>query len=141
VLAVAVVAVVAVGRGGADGSGAPSSPAVPAADAASPQPIPDGSLTTTVPVDLDRAYEAVTGGPDAVAATGAPRCERGVRDERAWSRPATPDVVAGRYSCGFAADGRAEMWWTDERAGRLAHAVRDDSDLAALFAWWRSSTA
>jgi len=94
-----------------------------------------------MPADLAVAYAAVTGSPDAVSATGAPRCERGERDERAWSRPTSPDVVAGRYSCGFTGDGRAEMWWTDERAGRLAHAVRDDGDLAALFAWWRSSSA
>jgi hypothetical protein len=73
---------------------------------------------------------------DVVAGDGAPACARGQPDERAWSRPATPSVVAGRYRC-VIEQGRAALWWTNDR-GELAHAVAPNRDLAALFAWWRA---
>jgi hypothetical protein len=69
---------------------------------------------------------------------GPPACARGEPDERAWSDPAAPTVAVGRYRCVLEA-GRAAMWWT--RGDRLAHAVSADSDLAALFAWWRTHPA
>ncbi len=62
---------------------------------------------------------------------------RGVdADERAWSRPETPLVVAGRYRCRIEG-GAAAIWWTDEH-GVVAHAVAGDHDLARLFVWWRA---
>jgi hypothetical protein len=67
--------------------------------------------------------------------TGAPACERGIPEERAWARPATPGEVAGRYQCRIEG-GRAAMWWTD--GALLAHAVATDDNLGALFAWWRA---
>jgi len=67
---------------------------------------------------------------------GAPACAQGRPDERAWSRPETPLVVAGRYRCRIE-DRAAAIWWTDEK-GVVAHAVAGDDDLALLFAWWRA---
>jgi len=67
---------------------------------------------------------------------GAPACALGRDDERAWSRPSTPAVAAGRYRCRIE-HGRAAMWWTDEH-GIVAHAVARDGNLARLFAWWRA---
>jgi hypothetical protein len=69
--------------------------------------------------------------------SGPPLCAHGAEDERAWSRPATPTRTAGRYACRIEA-GRAEMWWTVDDRGLLAHAVAPYTDLAALFAWWES---
>jgi len=69
--------------------------------------------------------------------SGPPACARGAEDERAWSRPSTPAVSAGRYAC-RTERGRAEMWWTVDDRGLLAHAVAPYADLAALFAWWES---
>jgi hypothetical protein len=66
---------------------------------------------------------------------GEVRCARGAPDERAWSRPAHPSRVAGRFAC-RSENGRAAMWWTDTDRGVLAHAVSPDADLARLFAWW-----
>lgn len=68
--------------------------------------------------------------------SGLPECARGLPDERAWSRPETPRVVAGRYRCRIEGDAAA-IWWTDEH-GVLAHAVARDRDLARLFVWWRA---
>jgi hypothetical protein len=79
-------------------------------------------------------YRAEVG--DVAPGTGAPACAHGRPDERAWSRPATPTVVAGRYRC-VVEHGRAALWWTNDR-GELAHAVGPNNDLAALFAWWRA---
>jgi hypothetical protein len=75
-------------------------------------------------------------GATIAARTGAPACARGQPDERAWSRPETPDAISGRYRCRLEG-GRAAIWWTDEH-GLLAHAVASDGDLAALFDWWRA---
>jgi hypothetical protein len=113
----------------------------PPARAATTHVIPSGVMETTRPGDLAAAYRRATGGPDEHAASGAPACERGEPDERAWSRPDAPGVVAGRYTCRFTDGGAAEMWWTDEGRGELAHATRRDGDLAALFAWWRAASA
>ncbi|MGQ0825995.1 MAG: hypothetical protein ACT4OX_13375 [Actinomycetota bacterium] len=101
-------------------------------------PITGGVLDTRVPEDLARAYRDVAGADDGVAATGPASCAGGLPEERAWSRVAAPIRAAGRYLC-RAEDGRAALWWTDERSGVLAHATRDDGDLAALFAWWLAS--
>jgi hypothetical protein len=77
-------------------------------------------------------------GATIAARTGAPACARGQPDERAWSRPETPEVISGRYRC-RRESGYAAIWWTDEH-GVLAHAVAADGDLAALFAWWRAQS-
>jgi hypothetical protein len=37
-------------------------------------------------------------------------------------------------------DGRAEMWWTDDARGLVAHARAFSGDLARLFAWWQTRT-
>ena len=79
---------------------------------------------------------ATESGATIAARAGPPACARGQPDERAWSRPETPDAISGRYRCRLEA-GRAAIWWTDEH-GLLAHAVASDGDLAALFAWWRA---
>jgi hypothetical protein len=79
--------------------------------------------------------DAIATGP--VRQRGEVRCARGAPDERAWSRPAHPSRVAGRFAC-RSENGRAAMWWTDTDRGVLAHAVAPDADLARLFAWWLS---
>jgi hypothetical protein len=81
--------------------------------------------------------EAIGTGHSIRAARGEVRCARGAPDERAWSRPARPSRVAGRFAC-RSENGRAAMWWTDTDRGVLAHAVAPDADLARLFAWWLS---
>jgi hypothetical protein len=81
--------------------------------------------------------EAIGSGHSIRAARGGVRCARGAPDERAWSRPAHPSRVVGRFSC-RSENGRAAMWWTDNDRGVLAHAVAPDADLARLFAWWLS---
>ena len=82
---------------------------------------------------IARSQAPATASPSA----GEAACARGRDDERSWSRPDAPDRVAGRYRCQVAAT-RAEMWWTVDDAGVLAHATRTDGDLAALFSWWRA---
>ena len=92
---------------------------------------------------LQSAYLAAVlpgyaGGASALAAgSGPPACARGAEDERAWSRPAAPASVAGRYACRIE-QGRAAMWWTVDSRGLLAHASAADGDLASLFEWWES---
>ena len=108
--------------------------------AAAPQllcPIPNGTVTYMQVTDLASRYRAAAGPDDRVAERGDAACARGHDDERAWSRPDTPAQVAGRYRCRVAPT-RAEMWWTVDDAGVLAHATRADGDLAALFSWWRA---
>jgi hypothetical protein len=114
-----------------------------ASESAAPErrAIPGGTVVLSHPGDLERAYRAAVGPDDGVGARGAPTCERGQPDERAWSAPGAPGVVVGRYACRHTATGAAEMWWTDGDAGLLAHATREDGDLAALFAWWRSAAS
>jgi hypothetical protein len=80
-------------------------------------------------------FEAI--GTRPLPARGEVRCARGTPDERAWSRPAHPSRVAGRFAC-RSENGRAAMWWTDTDRGVLAHAIAPDADLARLFAWWLS---
>ena len=77
-------------------------------------------------------------GATIAARAGAPACARGQADERAWSRPESPQVVSGRYRCRVES-GHAAMWWIDEH-GLLAHAVAPNGDLTALFAWWRAQS-
>jgi hypothetical protein len=83
--------------------------------------------------DAKRTYVASSGARLAPR-HGPPACAQGRPEERSWSRPETPEVVAGRYHC-RREDGAAAMWWTDEH-GVIAHAVAADDDLARLFAWW-----
>jgi hypothetical protein len=78
-------------------------------------------------------------GPAAPPRRGPPACAVGRADERTWSRPAAPTVVAGRYRCDIEA-GRAAMWWTDD-SGIIVHAVASDADLAHLFEWWQTNLA
>jgi hypothetical protein len=85
--------------------------------------------------DAHRTYVSSSGARIAPR-QGSPACAQGRPDERAWSRPETPFVVAGRYRCRIE-DGAAAIWWTDEQ-GIVAHAVAGDHDLARLFAWWRA---
>jgi hypothetical protein len=73
------------------------------------------------------------------ARTGAPACARGQPDERAWSRPESPQVISGRYRCRLES-GHAAIWWIDEH-GLLAHATASNGDLKALFAWWRARSS
>jgi hypothetical protein len=77
-------------------------------------------------------------GATIAARSGAPACARGQPDERAWSRPESPQVVSGRYRCRMES-GHAAMWWIDEH-GLLAHAVARNANLSALFAWWRAQS-
>jgi hypothetical protein len=84
---------------------------------------------------LDGAYRAVAGVPATAARSGTAACAAGHDDERAWSQPSTPTRVAGRYRC-TTVHGHAEMWWTDDARGLLAHATAADDGLARLFAWW-----
>jgi hypothetical protein len=108
--------------------------------AAEPQllcPIPNGTVTYMQVTDLASRYRAVAGADDGVAERGVAACARGQQDERAWSRPAAPVEIAGRYRCRITST-RAEMWWTVDDAHVLAHATRADGDLAALFSWWRA---
>lgn len=84
--------------------------------------------------DETRAYVEATGARLG-AATGDPACARGSEEERSWSRPSAPSLVAGRYACRHEPAGAA-LWWTDEH-GVLAHATTENGDLAQLFAWWR----
>jgi hypothetical protein len=86
------------------------------------------------PASAAARYRTAVG--DVAPGSGAPACARGRPDERAWARPATPTVVAGRYRC-VIEHGRAALWWTND-GGELAHAVAPNNDLAALFAWWRA---
>jgi hypothetical protein len=86
------------------------------------------------PAAAAERYDAKVG--DVAPEAGSPACAHGSAEERAWSRPATPTVVAGRYRC-IIERAHAALWWTNER-GELAHAVAPDADLAALFAWWRA---
>jgi hypothetical protein len=85
------------------------------------------------------AYRAGVGALPANARSGPAGCSAGQADERAWSRPAEPTVAVGRFRC-VVAEGRAEMWWTDEVRGLVAHARAFDGDLAHLFAWWEART-
>ena len=100
-------------------------------------PIPSGTRHVHAGHRPRVAYRAAAGADDGVAERGDAACARGHDDERAWSRPDTPTQVAGRYRCRVAT-ARAEMWWTVDDAGVLAHATRADGDLAALFSWWRA---
>jgi hypothetical protein len=85
--------------------------------------------------DAHRTYVSSSGARVAPR-QGPPACAQGRPDERAWSRPETPLVAAGRYRCRVE-DGAAAIWWTDEE-GVVAHAVAGDHDLARLFVWWRA---
>ena len=94
----------------------------------------------TLPLDTVRpAFRTAVGAGPGAPAPGArpPACARGAEEERPWSRPAAPRVVAGRYACRVE-QGRAAMWWTVDDRGLLAHAVAPDGDLPSLFAWWES---
>jgi len=93
----------------------------------------DARLLTAA--DARRTYVSSAGARIAPR-RGSPECARGLPDERAWSRPETPHVVAGRYRCRIEGDA-AVIWWTDEH-GVLARAVARDRDLARLFVWWRA---
>ena len=86
---------------------------------------------------VSAAYKDAIGSIAALSRSGGAGCARGIADERAWSRPAEPRRVAGRFAC-RSENGRAEMWWTDTDRGVLAHAVSSDRDLASLFEWWLS---
>jgi len=99
-------------------------------------PIPNGTVVYTEVVDAAARYDGVAGPIAGGTATGAPACAAGHAEERAWSRPSSPTAVAGRYSCRVAA-GRADLWWSVDDAGLVAHATRADGDLASLFTWWR----
>src|SRR5262245_58169253 len=108
--------------------------------AAEPQlscPLPSGSGTVTYTQVDDAAarYRVVVGDARAIR-HGDAACARGDADERAWSRPSAPTVVAGRYAC-RAAGSRAELWWTVDDVGLVGHATSANGDLAALFTWWR----
>jgi len=83
------------------------------------------------------AYRSKAGAPVVVERTGPPACGRGKPEERAWSQPNAPAQTAGRYRC-VIMSGRAEIWWTNQHRGLLGHAVALDSDLGALFTWWRA---
>jgi hypothetical protein len=85
------------------------------------------------------AYRAAVGAPGARDRHGPPSCASGRDDERAWARPVEPTRAAGRYRC-VLVDGRAEMWWTDDARGLVAHARAFSGDLARLFAWWQTRT-
>jgi hypothetical protein len=85
------------------------------------------------------AYRAAVGAPEARDRHGPPSCASGRDDERAWARPVEPTRAAGRYRC-VLVDGRAEMWWTDDARGLVAHARAFSGDLARLFAWWQTRT-
>jgi hypothetical protein len=82
------------------------------------------------------AYRARVGTIPQTDRRGPAQCAAGHEDERAWSRPSAPREPAGRYRC-VIEQGRAEMWWTDDTRGLLAHARAADDDLARLFAWWQ----
>jgi hypothetical protein len=99
-------------------------------------PLPGGTVTYMQVTDVHAAYRRHIGdgSRDAPADGG---CATGLAEERAWSRPAAPDVPAGRFACRVDATA-AEMWWTVDDAHVLAHAVRRDGDLATLFSWWRA---
>jgi hypothetical protein len=98
--------------------------------------LPGGVVTYMQVTDVQGAYSRhVVDVPRDPAAAGA--CATGLPEEGAWSRPASPDLTAGRFACRVDAT-EAEMWWTVDDAGVLAHAVRRDGDLATLFAWWRA---
>jgi len=108
--------------------------------AAEPQlscPLPSGAgaVTYTQVDDAAARYRVVVGDVHAIR-HGDAACARGDADERAWSRPSTPTLIAGRYAC-RAAGSRAELWWTVDDIGLVGHATRTDGDLAALFTWWR----
>jgi hypothetical protein len=115
----------------------PSAPApVPDVPVTRAVPIPAGRVEYWQPGNVTEAYSAVAGPDDGIAARGDAACARGVPEERAWSQPNAPAVEAGRYLC-RRVGARAEMWWIESATGVLAHAVREDGDLAALFTWWR----
>jgi hypothetical protein len=98
--------------------------------------LPGGVVTYMQVTDVQAAYRRHVADTERGAArSGA--CATGLAEERAWSRPASPDVPVGRFACRVDASA-AEMWWTVDDAGVLAHAVRRDGDLATLFAWWRA---
>jgi hypothetical protein len=82
------------------------------------------------------AYRAAVGAVPDGDRRGPARCAAGHDEERAWSRPSAPKMPAGRYRC-VIAQGRAEMWWTEEQRGLVVHARGNDADLARLFAWWQ----
>jgi hypothetical protein len=117
------------------------SPPVPVPDipVTTGAPIPAGRVEYSQPGNVTEAYRAVAGPDDGVAARGDAACARGVPEERAWSQPEAPAVEAGRYLC-RRVGARAEMWWIETATGVLAHAVREDGDLAALFTWWRGQS-
>ncbi len=115
----------------------PSAPVpVPDVPVTTGAPIPGGRVEYSQPGNATEAYRAVAGPDDGVAARGDAACARGVPEERAWSKPR----ARGRSRSLFVSPRRqrAEMWWTETATGVLAHAVREDGDLAALFTWWRS---
>src|SRR5262245_54709213 len=100
-----------------------------------PLPSGGGTVTYTQVDDAAARYRVVVGDAHAIR-DGDAACARGDADERAWSRPSAPTVVAGRYAC-RAAGSRAELWWTVDDVGLVGHATSANGDLAALFTWWR----
>jgi hypothetical protein len=89
------------------------------------------------PDALRTAYRERAGAPGGGA--GGARCERGQAEERSWSRPQTPAVVAGRYRCDVVG-GVAHLWWTVDDARLLAHAFgATGTSLAELFVWWTTA--
>jgi hypothetical protein len=68
---------------------------------------------------------------------GPARCAAGLAEERAWSRIGAPKLAVGRYRCALVG-GRADMWWTEQDRGLIAHAHASDDDLGGLFAWWQA---
>ena len=95
-----------------------------------------GSVQYSRPRSLAEAYRRAIGpngrGGERRASSA---CAGGQPEERAWSRPHSPTVTAGRFACKVV-DGHAHLWWTEAATGVLAHATRADGDLGALFAWW-----
>ena len=100
-------------------------------------PIPDGTVTYMQVTDLASRIARPREPTTRVAERGDAACARGHDDERAWSRPTRRRRSPAATAAGSPRR-RAEMWWTVDDAGVLAHATRADGDLAALFSWWRA---
>jgi hypothetical protein len=119
-------------RAAATGLTAPSPAPQPTATRSAPPRVSSERFTN--PSALTAAYVARTGGIR--GGTGPARCARGEPEERSWSRPSSPERVAGRYHCAVVR-GRARIVWTDDARLFLGEArARGPMPLPALWNWW-----
>jgi hypothetical protein len=100
-------------------------------------PMSGGVVTYAQVADVHTGYDRVARAAAVTRRGDHDGCATGLPDERAWARPESPEVVAGRYVCRVDR-AAAEIWWTVDDVDLLGHAVRRDGDLAALFSWWRA---